>query len=67
VSNYTNRSPYPLLHLIREQQLEEALKHYPEPEQIPENNIKHLEQLGLNDVLQRLHTISEHYPESIQN
>lgn len=67
VSNYTNRSPYPLLHLIREQQLEEALKHYPEPEQIPENNIKHLEQLGLNEVLQRLHAISEHYPEPIQN
>ncbi len=38
--NYTNRSPYPLLHLIREQSLEKAISHYPEPELIPEYNIK---------------------------
>jgi len=39
-ANYTNRSPYPMLHLIREQSLEKAVKHYPSPELIPENNIR---------------------------
>ena len=46
VENYTNRSPYPLLHLIREDSLERALAHYPHPENIPERNIRLLKQLG---------------------
>jgi hypothetical protein len=39
-ANYTNRSLYPMLHLLREDRLEEALLHYPHPEQIPERNIR---------------------------
>ncbi|MCW9014300.1 MAG: DUF1415 domain-containing protein [Gammaproteobacteria bacterium] len=39
-ANYTNRSPWPMLHIIRESSLEQALKHYPDPETIPEHNIK---------------------------
>jgi len=39
-ANYTNRSPYPMLHLIREVSLEKAVANYPSPELIPENNIK---------------------------
>ena len=38
-ANYTNRSIYPMLHLLREESIEEALKRYPDPEQIPERNI----------------------------
>jgi hypothetical protein len=38
--NLTNRAPYPILHLIREASLERVLKHYPNPETIPDNNIK---------------------------
>lgn len=38
--NYTNRSPYPMLHIIREGSLERALENYPDPESIPERNIK---------------------------
>ena len=38
-ANYTNRSIYPMLHLLREESIEEALKGYPDPEQIPERNI----------------------------
>ena len=38
-ANYTNRSPWPVLHLIREQELEALLEHYPQPELIPERNI----------------------------
>jgi len=45
-ANYTNRSPYPMLHLLRENRLEIALKHYPHPEQIPEKNIQRANKLG---------------------
>ncbi|WP_448212971.1 DUF1415 domain-containing protein [Colwellia sp. MEBiC06753] len=38
-SNYTNRSPLPMLHLIREASMEKVLALYPHPEQIPDNNI----------------------------
>jgi len=43
--NLTNRSPYPILHLIREESLEQALRHYHHPEKIPENNIKKVKSL----------------------
>lgn len=43
--NLTNRSPYPTLHLIREDSLENALKKYHHPEKIPENNIKKMNSL----------------------
>jgi hypothetical protein len=53
VENYTNRSPYPMLHLIREDSLERAIAGYPHPERIPERNIELLESLG-RDKLQAL-------------
>lgn len=43
--NLTNRSPFPILHLIREESMERVLKHYPDPESIPENNIQRVESL----------------------
>lgn len=45
-ANYTNRSPYPVLHLIREASLEKVLSSYPNPEHIPERNIEYARQLG---------------------
>lgn len=44
--NYTNRSPYPLLHLLREASLEQAIKRYPGVEQIPAKNIALMNHLG---------------------
>jgi hypothetical protein len=38
-ANYTNRSVYPMLHLLREDRLEKALAHYSHPEQIPKKNL----------------------------
>ncbi len=38
-ANYTNRAPYPTIHLIREADITQALADYPQPEQIPEKNI----------------------------
>ena len=40
--NLTNRSPYPLLHIIREASIEAALEHYENPEAIPLRNIERM-------------------------
>jgi hypothetical protein len=45
-SHYTNRSPYPMLHIIREAELEKALEKYTNPETIPERNIAYCQKLG---------------------
>lgn len=52
-SNYTNRSPWPMLHIIRESGLEQALSSYPDPERIPETNIKLAREKG-SDKMQSL-------------
>lgn len=44
--NLTNRSPYPLLHIIREASIEAALEHYDDPEGIPERNIEKMHALS---------------------
>lgn len=46
-ANYTNRSPYPMLHIIREASLERALQHYPDPELIPQRNVALCRKMGL--------------------
>lgn len=46
-ANYTNRSPYPMLHIIREAALSEALTHYANPERIPLRNIDYTRRIGL--------------------
>lgn len=54
-ANYTNRSPLPMFHLIREDGLAEALASYPDPEGIPERNVRHLRELGVEGILSILH------------
>ncbi|MDO6683403.1 DUF1415 domain-containing protein [Oceanobacter sp. 5_MG-2023] len=49
--NFTNRSPFPMLHIIREAHIEQALASVPFPERIPERNQKHLRRLGIAGVL----------------
>ena len=44
--NYTNRSPYPALHILREASIEQALAGFENPDQIPERNIRTMEKLG---------------------
>lgn len=55
-ANYTNRSPYPMLHLLRVDDMERVLAKYPTPENIPTRNIDHVRALGseqLKDILNR--------------
>ncbi len=46
ITNFTNRSPYPTLHLLRESSVTRAVEGFPEPERIYEANLETLTQLG---------------------
>ncbi len=46
ITNYTNRSPYPTLHILREASINEAVAAFPEAEQIFEKNIETMRRLG---------------------
>ena len=46
ISNYTNRAPFAMLHLLREVSVERAVAAFPQAEAIFEENIKTLEKLG---------------------
>lgn len=46
VANYTNRSPYPMLHLLREASVDRAVTAFPEAAEIYEKNIATLRRLG---------------------
>lgn len=46
VTNATNRSPYPTLHLLREDSIARAVAAFPEAEMIYETNMRTLEKLG---------------------
>lgn len=48
VENYTNRSPFPLLHLLREASLARSIASHPDTYGIPESNIKLMKRLGIN-------------------
>ena len=50
LSHFTNRSPYPTIHLLRQSQMTKALAHVVDPEQIYEDNIKTLNKLGRQQV-----------------
>jgi len=47
ITNYTNRSPYPTLHLIREASIDRAVEAFPEAETIYEANMATLKKLDL--------------------
>ncbi|KEQ18110.1 DUF1415 domain-containing protein [Endozoicomonas numazuensis] len=49
--NLTNRSPYPLLHIIREDSLEKAIANYPDPDGIPDRNIEQMNTLTMDEKL----------------
>ena len=57
VSHFTNRAPYPLIHLLRETMVTNALDTYPNPERIPERNIQTLERLGFAGIERLLHSL----------
>ena len=46
ITNHTNRSPFPMLHLLREESLDRAIAAMPDSEQIVERNLACLRDLG---------------------
>ncbi len=46
VGNYTNRSPYPTLHLLREDSVDRAVESFPDADRIYATNIETLQRLG---------------------
>jgi uncharacterized protein len=47
ITNFTNRAPYPTLHLLRESSIDQAVEAFPEAEAIFEVNMETMERLGL--------------------
>ncbi len=46
ITNYTNRAPYPTLHLLREESIDKAVEVFPDADVIFNNNMKTLQSLG---------------------
>ena len=52
-SHFSNRSPYPLVHFLREDMMARALDSFPNPETIPTKNINILESIGREEIERR--------------
>ena len=52
-SHFSNRSPYPLIHFLREDMVASALQNYANPEKIPTRNIKTLQTIGRDTIERR--------------
>ena len=48
--NYTNRSPYPLLHLLREDSIDRAIRDYPDIDEVPVRNTERMNALGIRQL-----------------
>jgi len=59
VENYTNRSPYPMLHLLREESIDMVAEDPDELLEIPRRNIEILKSLGIERIQQILRKIDE--------
>ena len=52
-SHFSNRAPWPAIHLIREDMLARVLIDFPDPEAIPARNIATLEEIGVPELQRR--------------
>jgi hypothetical protein len=46
IANYTNRSPYPTLHILREESIDRAVKAFPHAESIFQTNVDTMQRIG---------------------
>ena len=58
-ANYTNRSPFPMFHLIRQDGLAAALESWPDPASIPRRNVALLREMGLDAIHKLLDRIGK--------
>lgn len=59
-SHFSNRAPYPIVHLLREDMMERVLQDFPNPENIPDQNIATLEDIGSTELKQRWQQLFDH-------
>ena len=58
LSNYTNRSPHSIIHLLRSEEMEQAIASHPDTALIPDQNIVKMKNLGKEEILLRLSAIN---------
>ncbi len=56
-SHYSNRAPYPLIHLLREDMLSRTLIDFADPDKIPGRNIETLDAIGVEELERRWQAI----------
>lgn len=56
IQNYTNRSPYPIIHFLKVEEMADAIAAHTDTESIPADNIKKLNKMGLENLLKLYHT-----------
>lgn len=54
-ANFTNRSPFPTIHILREDDMEHAITHHPNTELIPEQNIARLRAMSADELSSWFH------------
>jgi len=52
--NFTNRSPFPMLHLLRESSVQAAIETYPNINDVPKTNIERMNSLGYEALTSKL-------------
>lgn len=67
ISHWTNRAPFPALHLIRQDEMSRALVSYPDPDQIPKRNIARLRELGREGLIARFPPLADYWPLDAQS
>lgn len=50
VSNYTNRSPFPMIHVLRIEEVADAIASHPDIDSVPKRNIELMEKMGLDEL-----------------
>lgn len=61
LSHWTNRAPYPMVHIIRENQMSRVLSHYKDPDEIPERNIQLMHELGKEGLIKKFPPLAEYW------
>ena len=61
ISNWTNRAPFPTIHIIREGQMARVLTHYKNPDEIPERNMALMEELGREGLIERFQPLAQYW------
>ncbi|MEM8500444.1 MAG: DUF1415 domain-containing protein [Pseudomonadota bacterium] len=60
-SNYTNRSPYPMIHILREESLSRTIDAYPDVDAIPERNVALMREMGGSKLRELLRSCDKTY------